>query len=67
MDHDLELIIPNPGNIWKFDFKKITKLIPDLEYLELNNSRWQHWSLTLVTLILPDYDYDDVASTRFYT
>ena len=19
MDHDLELIIPNPGNIWKFD------------------------------------------------
>ena len=20
MDHDLELIIPDPGNIWKFDF-----------------------------------------------
>ena len=20
MDHDLELFIPNPGNIWKFDF-----------------------------------------------
>ena len=20
MEHDLELIIPDPGNIWKFDF-----------------------------------------------
>ena len=32
MDHDLELIIPYPGNIWKLDFYKLF-------------ASWKYWKL----------------------
>ena len=37
MDHDLELIIPDPGNIWKLDFYKLLV-------------SWKYWKLKSSTL-----------------
>ena len=37
MDHDLEWIIPYPGNIWKLDFRKLLV-------------SWKYWKLKSSTL-----------------
>ena len=51
MDHDLELIIPDPGNIWKFDFYNFP-------------TSWKYWKSSFSNVLI-SWKYWKLKSSTF--
>ena len=53
MDHHLEFIIPDPGNIWKFDFFAFPHILETLEIqIFYFLPSWKDWKLKSPTFFI---------------